>query len=470
MPKFRLDSPLADPMWICPPVSPVLMLRCESPHGPVRLTDAAGQLLWQSVNPLDGLRYLDQHLAAHRATPGRWIGYLSYDLGRWFENLPATAQDDLSLPLYALGFCPDVPSGNTTELSAANQPKTTQVQADATDQTPAYPSPQKPAVDGARHDELSRHDGSTRHAELSRHEDLSPHEPDSPVPPAPLNPDARLACNFTPAGYEEAVARAIEYIREGDIFQVNLSQRFSVPFDPARCGDVYRRLQSHTPADYAAWLNLDDFHLLSNSPELFLAVDPTPDGRRIIRTRPIKGTRPRLPGMDTILRDSVKDAAELNMIIDLQRNDLGRVCSIGSVVVSQPRTIEVHPTVYHGVATVQGQLRADTGILEILAATFPGGSITGAPKIRSMEIIESLEKIRRGPYCGAIGCLHTSGHIRLNIAIRTLVAVRDRAIFSVGGGIVSDSIPNEEYEETITKSQAMFLALGLIDAKCGSNP
>jgi para-aminobenzoate synthetase component 1 len=192
-----------------------------------------------------------------------------------------------------------------------------------------------------------------------------------------------------------------------------------------------------------------------------LRVEPTADGRRSILTRPIKGTRPRLPGEDEALLRSIKDQAELNMIVDLERNDLGRVCETGSVRVSEPRRVETHPTVFHGVAGISGILRPEINFVDLLAATFPGGSITGAPKIRAMQIIEELEGIRRGAYCGAIGCLCHDGSIQLNVAIRTMIVKDDKVYIPVGGGIVADSDPAEEYQETLTKAAAMFEALGL---------
>ena len=163
--------------------------------------------------------------------------------------------------------------------------------------------------------------------------------------------------------------------------------------------------------------------------------------------------------MESELRRSAKDQAELNMIVDLERNDLGRVCEIGSVKVTEPRVIEEHPTVYHGAATIEGMLRPDVSLVDLLRATFPGGSITGAPKIRAMQIIDELEPTRRGPYCGAIGYLSVDGHMQFNIAIRTMI-VKDGLIhIPVGGGIVADSDPASEYEETLVKAAAMFDAL-----------
>ena len=209
-------------------------------------------------------------------------------------------------------------------------------------------------------------------------------------------------------------------------------------------------------------LEFDDHALICNSPELFLRVSPDREtGRRHVVTRPIKGTRPHAAGMEHELRDSKKDQAELNMIVDLERNDLGRICQIGSVRVTNPRQIESHPTVYHGVATIEGTLRDDISFVDLLRATFPGGSITGAPKIRAMQIIEELEPTRRGPYCGAIGFVGNDGHIEFNIAIRTMIATAGQVHIPVGAGIVADSQPAAEYEETLVKAKAMFAALGI---------
>ncbi len=266
---------------------------------------------------------------------------------------------------------------------------------------------------------------------------------------------ADLQSTFSRDAYERAVARVIDYVRAGDVFQVNLSQRFTAALTCAP-HDLYQRL---APAKYGAFLDFGDFALISNSPELFLKVDRD---RRVI-TRPIKGTRPRLPGMEEQLRQSAKDTAELNMIIDMERNDLGRVCEIGSVRVTEARVIEAHPTVYQGVATIEGELRQGVTFVDLMRATFPGGSITGAPKIRAMEIIEEFEPVRRGPYCGAIGYLDSDGTMQFNIAIRTMIAKAGKVHIPVGGGIVADSVPSSEYEETIVKAKAMFDALGIRD-------
>ena len=274
-------------------------------------------------------------------------------------------------------------------------------------------------------------------------------------------PSGLSTSTFTRERYIDVVERILEYIRAGDVFQVNLSQRFTAPLreNPAT---IYSRLLASAPARYGGLLDFGDHALICNSPELFLQVIPDEEtGTRQLQTRPIKGTRPRQPGLDAELLHSPKDQAELNMIIDLERNDLGRVCETGSVKVAEPRTVETHPTVYHGAATITGALRSDVTFVDLLRATFPGGSVTGAPKIRAMQIIDELEPVRRGPYCGAIGYLASDGTIMFNIAIRTMIVTGDKVHIPVGGGIVADSDPANEYEETLVKTRAMFRALAL---------
>jgi len=258
------------------------------------------------------------------------------------------------------------------------------------------------------------------------------------------------------AAYAQAFDRLRQYIREGDCYQVNLARCFSAPFE----GDAlaaYRHLRQYSPSPYGAYLALGQGEVLSLSPERFLTLR---DGR--VETRPIKGTRP-AEAEPAELAASEKDAAELHMIVDLLRNDLGRVCDYGSVQVTQPRTIESHPTVHHGVASVTGRLHQSKDVFDLLKASLPGGSVTGAPKVRAMEIIEELEPVRRGPYCGAIGWLQ-AGRGQLNIAIRTMLVEqnadgRGRVDYSVGGGIVADSDPAAEHQETLDKAQAMERAL-----------
>jgi para-aminobenzoate synthetase component 1 len=261
------------------------------------------------------------------------------------------------------------------------------------------------------------------------------------------------------AVYERMVGRALAYIAAGDIYQVNLAQRlrFEGVGDPL---DVYCRLRRVNPAPYAALLRWAGGAIGSVSPELFLRQR----GRDVL-TRPIKGTRPRTrdPLLDAAylrqLRDSEKEAAELAMIIDLHRNDLGRVCEFGSVRVRHARRIETHPTVFHTVADVVGRLRADCNGLDLRAACVPAGSISGVPKIRALEIIDELEPVARGAYTGTIGVLGLDGQMTLNVTIRTLQFCGQTATLYVGGGIVADSDPAEEYEETLAKARGIIAAL-----------
>jgi anthranilate/para-aminobenzoate synthase component I len=260
-----------------------------------------------------------------------------------------------------------------------------------------------------------------------------------------------------PALYLAGVERILEYLRAGDVYQVNLARRLvaSLPASEGPAGwALFARLQAESPAPHALWLGDHQRSLVGNSPERFLRLDQ----HGALETRPIKGTRPR--GADAAeLARHPKDLAEHIMIVDLERNDLGRVCRTGSVEVQGfARTVSL-PTVHHLVTTVRGQLRPGVGLAELLRATFPGGSITGAPKIRAMEIIAELESAARGPYTGATGWLGAAGDLDLAIAIRTAL-VRDRRLtLWVGGGIVADSIPEDELRETVAKASA-FARLG----------
>lgn len=272
--------------------------------------------------------------------------------------------------------------------------------------------------------------------------------------------ESRLKSNFTKKEYVGAVEKAKDYIRAGDIYQVNLSQRFSAKLS-TKPWTLYKRLREINPAPFAAYLSFGDVAVVSASPERFLKVS----GRHI-ETRPIKGTRPRgrTPEEDQRLArelmGSAKDKAEHVMIVDLERNDLGRICEYGSVKVSEFEILESYPTVHHMVSTVEGRLRPEVGQVDCLRACFPGGSITGAPKVRSMEIIEELEPTKRSVYTGSIGYLGFDGTMDLNIVIRTFVASGRRIFFQVGGGVVADSDPLLEYEETLDKGRALVEAVG----------
>jgi len=275
------------------------------------------------------------------------------------------------------------------------------------------------------------------------------------------NSNLPIVSNFTKQRYLDAVQKALEYIRAGDIYQVNLSQRFT--FDAKKHFDsieIYRNLRELSPSSFGAFFKSNDFEIISSSPERFLFLK---DGH--VHTRPMKGTRPRgeTKQKDKKLREeiitSLKDKAELLMITDLERNDLGRVCEYGSVRVKEMREIEEYKTVFQATSCVKGKLRENQDGFDLLKACFPGGSITGCPKIRSMEIIEELEPTRRGIYTGSLGYMDFNGNMDFNILIRTLLAKDKKLYFQVGGGIVSDSTPENEYNETLIKAKAMRVAL-----------
>lgn len=291
---------------------------------------------------------------------------------------------------------------------------------------------------------------------------LHAHAAPAPWPAALAARDASPRVrSFTRDGYLEAVRAVRAAIARGDVYQVNLAQRFAGtwPHGPVA---LHRALSRASPAPYAALVVFGDRALVSSSPESFLAVT---SGRVV--TSPIKGTRPRDPdrardrALARELWASEKDRAELTMIIDLMRNDLGRVAVPGSVRVVRARTLLGFRTVWQTVATVEATLRPDAGVGALLRATFPGGSVTGAPKIAAMRVIEAHEPLRRGFFTGAIGFIGLDGTMRTSIAIRTIQLARERATFHAGGGIVWDSDPAAEYEETLVKARAMACALGM---------
>ncbi len=282
----------------------------------------------------------------------------------------------------------------------------------------------------------------------------------------------KIISNFSKENYIKTVERAKKYIYAGDIYQVNLSQRFQTQIDMPPY-EIYKRLRKINPAPFSCYLKFDNKYIISSSPERFLSVRNMPDSGgayngaaiRKVQTRPIKGTRPRHNHEDINLRmkkellTSKKDDAELTMIVDLERNDLGRVCNYDTVKVTERKALEEHPTVYHLAGTVEGELHPRYDFIDLIKATFPGGSITGAPKVRAMQIIDELEPTKRSVYTGAIGYIGFNGNIDLNIAIRTFLVKDDHVYFQVGGGIVADSSPEEEYEETLHKARALIETL-----------
>jgi len=361
---------------------------------------------------------------------GGYLGWIGYDIGRHVERLPERLARDERLPDFALAEYECLLVEDRAEqrliLAGACDPR------------------EGPSRLLARQAEA-----------LEAFEGL----PD--VPEGAPGPAATAAApEITRAQFEDDVARVLAYIRAGDVFQANLSQRFDARLAVAPI-ELYRRLRRASPCPYGAYLDLGGPRVLSVSPELFLERR----GRRV-ETRPIKGTRPRGANaaedraLAAELEACAKERAELAMIVDLMRNDLGRVAETGSVRVVHDRLLRAHPTVHHAIATVEARLPRDCHAVDLLAATMPGGSITGAPKIRAMEILEELERSRRGPYCGAAGWFGYDGDLALDILIRTLVIQDERVWFRVGGGIVADSDPAREYEETLHKASALLAALG----------
>lgn len=279
---------------------------------------------------------------------------------------------------------------------------------------------------------------------------------------APITPNSTSTAlsSLTEPEYHSAVETTKEYIRAGDIFQANITQQFRCEYSE-NGWNLYRHISDINESSFSSYFNFDGVEIISVSPERFLLLNK--DGA--VETRPIKGTRSRgsTRESDKVFSSelllSEKDRAEHVMIVDVLRNDISRVCEYGSVRVPELMRIEAHPTIFHMVSTIVGQLRADKSSIDLFHACFPGGSITGAPKVRAMEIISELEPVRRNVYCGSIGYFSLNGTMDSSIAIRTIVLKSDVAYFSAGGGIVADSNASDEYAESLQKAKAMMTAL-----------
>ncbi|MBN2592209.1 MAG: anthranilate synthase component I family protein [Sedimentisphaerales bacterium] len=373
---------------------------------------------------------------------GGWIGYFSYELGRYIEKLPATAIDDIALPLIRLCFYDRLIAYDHLEdnfwLIALELPDDTEKPEDKLDALGQLLAESKQIL-------VSK----PAHANLDSI-DLS-----------------RFRSNIDKDYYLCTVEKIKRYIYDGEVYQINFSQRFECNYDSRPIG-LFHWQNYYNPSPYASYIDGGDFNIVSASPEMFITIADD-----LIQTKPIKGTRPRLneaikPDLQAKqinarnykeLLDCEKEQAELNMIIDLERNDVAKICRPGTRTVIQPRTIETYPTVFHAVATVAGRLREEISFCDVLKALFPGGSITGAPKIRSMEIIDETEPTARNVYTGSIGFIGIDGSACLNIAIRTII-IKDRTAYAqTGGGIVADSDPEAEWAETITKARALLAGI-----------
>ncbi len=399
----------------------------------------------------DGIRYRSEAdvlsvldcVLAHYRMPGRSavcrapflggaIGYFAYEFGRQLERLPATALDELALPDCYFCFY------NFVIVLAREQNKIFLCYCDVGPAT---------AVSRTRLEEQ-----------------LAAVTPGSYREPHPI-PDwnqmrGAFTADFSRDAYLHAINGVKEYILAGDIYQANLTQRFTVEVPGCNPWSLYKRLASINPAPFASYLNLDDVTVVSSSPERFLLVED-----RAVETRPIKGTiaRGATPQQDGENREwlyhSGKNRAELAMIVDLMRNDVGRVCRPGTVKVATFPELVTYPSVHHLVGTITGELRPERTAMDLVRACFPGGSITGAPKIRAMEIIDEFEPLTRGIYTGSIGYLGFNSCCDLNIAIRTIVVKAGKAYVHAGGGIVADSVDVEEYEESLLKAERLLRAI-----------
>lgn len=397
---------------------------CLEVGGRVLARDASGWALWGRA-----FRGSGTHPPCRLGLAPGWVGYLGFELGRLLERLPANRHEVLGLPLLRMALY-----DRAIVLDHAEQ-RAFAVHAGG-DLCGLW------ELGGAHDGEwLERWQAAVRTRSKS-----------NPV-------RTRIRPDQPAQAYERAVARALEYIRAGDIYQVNLAQMLWIDgiTEPAA---AYAAIRRSNPAEYAALLHWDGGALASFSPELFLRVR-----KGQVRTSPIKGTRPRCgdPAADELARreliESAKDAAELTMIVDLHRNDLGRVCRPGTVRVREPRRLEAHPSVFHTVADVVGELVPGRDALDLLQACFPAGSVSGVPKIRALQIIDELEPVARGAYTGAVGVVGFDGNMTFNVAIRTVQIASAAATLYVGAGIVADSDPRCEYEETWAKARGILAGI-----------
>jgi anthranilate/para-aminobenzoate synthase component I len=390
------------------------------------------------ADPISDLRRL--HRERLTAVPDGWppfiggaIGFLSYNACRLFEDVPSTTIEDIPQPAIWFGIFDDVAVVDHLEeclwLFAGVHAQRTKSDAEHALKWMA-----------------------------DRIKTVGPTSDALDMPTRNSNPG--VCSTFSQTGFEAAVRRAKEYIASGDVYQVNLSQRLDLPLSVGGW-DLYRRLRQVNPSPFAAYIRTDDLELVSSSPERLVRLD---HGR--VDTRPIAGTRPRgwTPMRDEALKTELllneKERAEHVMLVDLERNDLGRVCRMGSVQVDELMVLEQFSHVTHIVSSVVGDLENDRDSFDLIAAVFPGGTITGCPKIRCMEIIDELEPTSRGIYTGSVGYISDSGNMDLNIVIRTCLVRDGTGHIQVGAGIVADSDPTREWEETMHKAHGVLTAAG----------
>lgn len=377
----------------------------------------------------------DDNLPFH----GGAIGYISYDGGKYFEDIKSKTKDDMDIPdlyfgLYDWAFAID-------HLLKKTYIVTADINAEKEKEIIVYREKQ---ITEKNNRQIN---GKKINDEIDNDISLK-----------------KIQSNFTKKEYINRIEKVREYIRKGDIYQANLTQRFEGETEENGV-KIYNDLRQYSPTLFGGLLNFEQIQVISNSPERFIKVTDN-----IIETRPIKGTRPRGASdmedesLKEELKNSEKDKAELLMIVDLERNDLGRVSRVGSVKVPELFKIETYQNVHHLVATIRSKMAEGLDVFDVIKATFPGGSITGAPKIRAMEIIEELEPTCRNIYTGSMGYIGFDGTTDLNIAIRTIVKKGSKITFQAGGGITWDSKPEEEYQESLDKAEAIMQVLhGCLD-------
>jgi len=419
-----------------------------NPFLELRIKDGDIRLKWEMKqerrfgSPLETLRIL---LGTYRIGhtpgfpfPGGAIGMIAYDFVQYLERLPRTVTDDLSIPDLHLLFTDTVITVDHIERKAIASV------------LPGY----RRALSGGSKDEEGPSEEERLEALCVRLAQEPRHSLSDSVSAY------RIEHEMSADEYRRIVRQTKEYIAAGDIFQANLSQRIRAPIGAADPWEIYRVLRDINPSPFAGYLDMGDYQIASSSPERLVLVE---DG--VIQTRPIAGTRPRGRDADgdRRMRDELllhpKERAEHIMLIDLERNDIGKVSEFGSVVVDELMVTENYSHVIHIVSNVRGQLLPHAGPVDVLRAVFPGGTITGVPKVRCMEIIDELEPVSRGPYTGSVGYIGCNGRMDLNIIIRTFVVKGGMAYVQAGAGIVADSDPDREYQETLKKAEALIRTL-----------